>query len=284
MYIGRNTDGTLSRALMRFPSLNLTGISADQITNAYVELKDLMCQDDEPMIIECRQYLNTAPSWSEAQTVTWTSVGTNYYGAVLDSHEVLYGQENAPDSGSIHRYRFDLTSLARDWANGTQSAAKRIVLKATDTFEGQTGSNIQYWKKTFASYNRSANKPLFSLEYEPTISIIESEVSVVEFNSVALSVVVPDDCPISWQSIDENVATVDEYGMITGLNAGKAIITATIEQSDNTAVTDSCIVYVRIADGVYIIENYMAEYSLYTNTISINVFLNYKTIEIFVNL
>ena len=264
LYIGRNADGTLSRALMRFPTLNLTGISASQITNAYVELRDLMCQGDEPMIIECRPYLNSAPSWSEAQTVTWNSVGTNYYGAVFDSHEVLYGQGNAPDSGSIHRYRFDLTSLVRNWANGTQSAAKGIVLKATDTFEAQTGSNIQYWKKTFASYNRSANKPIFTLEYNPVLSIVQETVSVSENETVSLTASGTTGMNIIWEVNDEEFATVDSNGVVTGIKAGVTTIEASIRTDEGDIIdSDTCTVYVIIENGVYYIQNNNSDYYLH---------------------
>lgn len=265
LYIGRNADGTLSRALMRFPTLDISGIHQSHITSASIELKDLMCQDDEPMIIECRPYLNTAPSWSEAQTVTWSSVGTNYYGAVLDSHEVLYGHGNATNSGSIHRYSFDLTQLAREWAKGTQSAAKGIVLKATDSFEAQTGDSIQCWKKTFASYNRAANKPTFSLTYEPLISISMTEASVVEGNTLSLTASGVLDATFTWESVDESIATVDSNGLVTGVKAGRTIIVVSTTRNGETT-SDECDLYVTVANGVYYIKNMNSNYYLHVET------------------
>lgn len=46
------------------------------------------------------------------------------------------------------------------------------------------------------------------------------------------------DTSLSWQSSDENVATVDENGVITGVEAGQCIITAT--SRDGTNKSDRC--------------------------------------------
>ena len=254
LYVGRSTDGSLNRVLMRFPNLSLTGITASQITDANVEIRDIMCQSDEDMVIECRPYLSTAPSWSESQTVTWNSVGSSFYGSIIDSHEVSYGQGNATGSGSSHRYRFDITSLACNWAAGTQSPAKGIVFKATNTFENQTGDNIQHWKKTFASYNRSSNKPSLSMSYIPGISINASESSVVDGNSITLTATTNSNSPISWTSSHQGIAIVDSNGVVSGIKAGSAVITASVTENGVT-ISDTCTVYVTIENGVYYIKN-----------------------------
>ena len=263
LYVGRSTDGSLNRVLMRFPNLSLDGISASQIVSANVEMRDLLCQDNEDMIISCHTCLISAPSWSESATISWLGMGDAFYSSsALDSHEVSYGQGNATGSGSSHRYRFDITSLACEWANGTQSPAKGIVFKATDSFEAQTGDNIQYWKKTFASYNRASNKPSLSITY----LTIPEEVSVVIGNTVSLTLGIANYTSITWSSEDETVATVDNQGVITGVRAGKTVIDITITANGNT-IYFSCIVYVRIEDGVYNIENFDSEYFLNASTI-----------------
>lgn len=161
LYVGRHPAGSLSRVLMRFPNLSLSGISANQITAATVEIRDLMCQGDEDITVECRIYNSASPAWSESGTTTWSSVGTSYAGTLLDSHVISYGQGNA---GS-HRYSFNILTAARAWANGTQSPSKGLVFKANSTFENQTGDAIKTWYKTFAAYNRSAYRPSLSIEY-----------------------------------------------------------------------------------------------------------------------
>lgn len=113
--VGRNADGKLSRALMRFPGLSLTGIAAQSITAASVEIRDLMCQDDEDFTIDCHIYSISAPIWSEAGSTSWSGVGNAYLGAKLDSHLVSYGKGNA----GAHRYSFNIITAARAWAYGT---------------------------------------------------------------------------------------------------------------------------------------------------------------------
>ena len=49
------------------------------------------------------------------------------------------------------------------------------------------------------------------------------------------------DTSLSWSSSDEAVATVDENGLVTGISAGKAVITAT---SNETGVTNECVITV----------------------------------------
>lgn len=164
LYIGRQPAGSLSRVLMRFPTLSLSGIGANQITAASVEIRDLMCQGDEDITIECRIYKNTAPAWSESGTTTWASVGETSIGDLLDSHLVSYGNGNV--SGSNQRYSFNILNAAKAWASGTQSPAKGLVFKAQAAFENQTGSDIKCWYKTFSSYNRPEDyKPSLSITY-----------------------------------------------------------------------------------------------------------------------
>ena len=164
LYVGRHPAGSLSRVLMRFPNLSLNGvISADQIISASVELRDLMCQGDEDITVECYMYDRMAPTWTESGTTTWTSVGSSYIGAFLDSNVISFGEGNV--EGQRHRYAFDITVATRSWASGTNAPYKGLVFKANSTFENQTGDAIKTWYKTFSSYNRAE-------DYRPSLSII----------------------------------------------------------------------------------------------------------------
>lgn len=166
LYIGRHPAGSLSRVLMRFPKLSLSGIYATQISSASVEIRDLMCQGSENFTIECCTYNKSAPAWSESGTTSWSSVGSSYLGDVLDSHLISYGRGNV--SGDSQRYSFNILNAARAWADGTQSPAKGLVFKADSAFENQTGDAIKTWYKTFSSYNRAENyKPSLSIVYTP---------------------------------------------------------------------------------------------------------------------
>lgn len=163
LYVGRHETAGLIRTLMRFPNLSLSGISSSQITAATVELRDLMCQSDENMTVDCHIYEKTAPGWSELGTTTWANTGSSYVGALLDSHLISYGQGNV--SGSNQRYSFNILNAAKAWADGTQSPQRALVFKASSAFESQTGSDVKTWYKTFASYNRSSNRPSLSISY-----------------------------------------------------------------------------------------------------------------------
>lgn len=165
LHIGRHSDGSLSRVLMRFPNLDIVPF-APMIVSANVEIRDIICQDDEDITVSCYAYKESAPSWSESSTTTWSSVGSNYIGTYQDLNVISYGNGNV----SAHRYAFDITNVAKEWADGFASPEKGIVFMASSSFEAQTGSNIRYWYKTFASYNRSSNKPSLTIEYR-TIAV-----------------------------------------------------------------------------------------------------------------
>lgn len=162
--VGRHPAGSLSRTLMRFPNLQMPVEFGPLVLSAQVELRDLMCQANENITVHCYQYNESSPAWSESGTTTWSSVGSSYYStnASLDSKLITYGNGDVEP----HRYSFDITALARRWADGVASPSKGIVLAASPDFEAQTGTAIKNWVKTFASYNRSANKPSLTIDYD----------------------------------------------------------------------------------------------------------------------
>ncbi|MCR4682820.1 MAG: hypothetical protein K5647_05740 [Clostridiales bacterium] len=157
----RETYG-ISRILMRFPFLEIPVKFAPLILSAQVEIRDIMCQGDEDITIYCYSYSEDSPTWSETGTVNWNYVGNSYIGTYLDSRLVSYGEGNV----SAQRYGFNITSLAKQWADGLKSPAKGIVFKAPYSFEEQTGDEINYWYKTFSSYNRTVYMPSLTIKYE----------------------------------------------------------------------------------------------------------------------
>lgn len=259
LYVGRHPAGSLSRVLMRFPNLSLNGISANQITAATVELRDLMCQGDEDITVECRIYNNSSPSWSEGGTTTWSSVGTSYVGTLLDSHVISYGQGNVGN----HRYSFNILTAAKAWANGTQSPAKGLVFKANSTFENQTGDAIKTWYKTFAAYNRSSYRPSFSLTFRGLVDVSVNETYLLVGGTKQVNCSTnPSGLSVSWTSNNSSVATVNNTGLVTGISEGTAKITATYTDSSTGAVSsDYVYIYVKDSLGItdrklYYIMNY----------------------------
>ncbi len=251
LYVGRHTSGYLSRALMRFPNLSLNGILASRITAASVELRDLMCQDDEDITIDCHIYNKNSPAWSESGTTTWSSVGSSYLGTLLDSHLVSYGRGNA---GS-QRYSFNILTAAKAWANGTQSPAKGLVFKASSSFENQTGTSAKKWYKTFASYNRSSYKPSLSITYQGTVNIWVNETHLPVGGTKQVSCSTdPSGLSVTWSTNDSSVATVSSTGLVTGISEGTVRITATYTDTA-TGTTASDIVFLHVKDSVGITNN-----------------------------
>lgn len=161
LQVGRMDSNSIARTLMRFPNLSMPVTFAPMILSAQVEIRDVMCQDDEDFDVLCAVYEESYPAWNNSSSPTWSNtVQSRTFNTVLDSHTISYGLGNV----SAHRYSFDITALARKWADGTNSPGKGIIFKATDAFESST--NAQYWNKTFASYNKSTYKPSLTIEYE----------------------------------------------------------------------------------------------------------------------
>ena len=251
LYVGRHLAGSLSRTLMRFPNLSLSGISANQITAASVEIRDLMCQGDEDITIDCCIYNNSSPAWTESGTTTWSSVGTSYVGTVLDSMLVSYGHGNV----SAHRYGFNILNLAKAWANGTQSPSKGIVFKAQPAFENQTGSNIKTWYKTFSSYNRSTKQPSLSITYNVIVTVnVDTTYLLVDGTKQINCTTSPSDLTVAWSSNNSSVATVNSTGLVTGVSEGTVRITATYTDSA-TGNTSSDYVYLYVKDSLGIKDN-----------------------------
>ena len=226
LYVGRHPAGSLSRALMKFPNLKLDFLPTN-ITAASIEIRDLMCQGNEDIDVECCVYKEFAPEWAETTTTTWNDVYGNYLGDILDTHTISYGNGNV----SAHRYSYNITKLAKQWASGIQNPSHGVVFKASDSFENQTGSSIKTWYKTFASYNRANYKPSLSITYN-TIRLIVGKSKDISSAAAGLS-------GVTWSSNNTSVATVNN-GIVTGISKGTTTISFT-----SGSTTTNCTVQVR---------------------------------------
>lgn len=156
LMVGLRSENGISRILMRFPTLSLSGIpSADCITSAFVELRDLMCES-EALTVSCHPF--TGSAWKES-TASWLNVSPNSYGAALSSHSISYA--NGKKQASAHRYSFDITAAVQGWKNGNYSQNKGLLFKAAGSVE----SGGTYIHKTIASYNRAAYRPSLTVNY-----------------------------------------------------------------------------------------------------------------------
>ena len=256
--VGKRATYGISRILMRFPALSLSAIdSASQITSATVELRDLMCEDDA-LTVYAHTY--TGNVWSES-TANWSNTGsTNYASASLSSRTISYANgtsASARGTSQPHRYAFDITSAVKGWKNGTYSATRGIVFKASSSIENGS-TNIS---KTICSYNRSSEyRPSLTVTYNnptpmPDIQLQQETVALSVGSTTQLtSNMSTTGYTVTWSSNNTYIATVSG-GKVTGVNPGTAIITVTYKNSSGVTKTDTCTVYVKLADGVYYIKN-----------------------------
>ena len=157
LYLG-TSDNYKYRIMMRFPNLEMPVVFPEMIVSASVEFRDLMCQGVH-VDMECRYFSGSATAWSESTTTTWSSVNPDYYGALLDTQTIFYGNGN--EGSDLHRYSFDITEAAKAWAKGTHSPQRGFVFKAADESFSSTEDKLKY----FGSYNRSDYRTSFTLRY-----------------------------------------------------------------------------------------------------------------------
>ena len=89
-----------------------------------------------------------------------------------------------------------------------------------------------------------------------SVILDESELTIEKnFTEQLAATVAPDDADdlgLIWTSDNEEVATVDENGLVTAVGEGTATITATA--NDGSGVSASCVVTVTFIDGIADIE------------------------------
>ncbi len=159
LYVGKRNTYGISRTLMKFPGLNLGAISsANNITSAYVEIRDMMCETTSMTVYG---YIFDGNSWSES-TANWSNVDPNSWTEMPSAYaEVCYS--NGASKNPAHRYSINITQAVKSWKTGFYDQAKGIMLRASDDVE--YGSALY---KTFASYNRASNKPSLKVNYNST--------------------------------------------------------------------------------------------------------------------
>lgn len=142
---------------MKFPELYLSGIpSANSIISAYVEIRDLMCESTNMTLYGC---IFAGNDWTESGA-SWSNVNANSYTEMPNAYaDICYS--NGASLSPSHRYSINITQAVKSWKTGFYSQAKGIILKADDSVE--YGGSALY--KTFASYDRSSNRPSLVVNY-----------------------------------------------------------------------------------------------------------------------
>ena len=260
--IGLNAKG-ISRTIMKFPGMNFSTLNGVTVESAVVTIRDLMCESEE-MTITCYPFTGSAWTESDAQ---WANL-TQSWGAALDYNVVSYA--NGVQQETAHRYSFDITALAQQWVDETADEDLGIIFRSPDAVENGT----EYFYKTFATSERASYKPTFEITYRDAFSLNYDSVDVSKGGSVNLIVtsILEITGEITWESSDPGVATVSGSGVVTALNAGETIITASGVDVDGNPRFDTCTVYVKIPDGTYCIANASSGFCLanYDSTVNSN--------------
>jgi hypothetical protein len=252
--IGKNAKG-ISRTIMKFPGINFTTLNGVTVISAVATLRDLMCESEE-MTITC--YPFTGGAWTE-DNAQWANL-TQSWGEALDYNVVSYA--NGRQQATAHRYSFDITELAQKWMDGTADYNLGIIFRSPDTVENGT----DYFYKTFATSERASYKPTFTITYRDVAVIDQQNVNLPKGNSVTLSVssVLGITGVVTWRSTNENIATVNTNGVVTGAKVGQTTIIATVFDRDGNEHNPECKVYVTLADGMYYIKNAASNLCLQT--------------------
>ena len=264
------TDWGACRTLLKlngfsFSSYGITDVS--QIKSAYIEIRDLMCQNIQAPIA-CAQFGGNV--WSEGDTKTWNALNAgSSSGTPLDIYIPSKPNETRKvynvigDGGESIRsaqgygkqwYAWNLTGRVKNWLEYPDNLKKGLVFKmATNMLE----ESSQYAKcmKTFSSMQGNADyKPYFVINYNKktnvqaiTLSSKNLTLNADGNNTYSLTAnILPYNSTnkaVTWSSSDPKVAKVDKSGKITGLKRGVAVIKC---KSNDTGVEENC--YIEVDD------------------------------------
>lgn len=177
--------------------------------------------------------LTSNSTWSETG-VTWNNVGTY---AASAATVTLTGNRFAA---------FDITDLAQNWKQNVYNANCGFVLISTTE---TTGNNAL----CSSEYTTTDWRPYVVATYQyssETLSVGEGSTLTLTPPNVSGT--------ITWASSNTAIATVNSSGVVTGVKAGYAEITASV----NGSVEKTYKLYVTLADGVYYLQNALSGYYL----------------------
>ncbi len=164
---------------------------------------------------------------------------------------------------------FDITNLVKKWRTGSSAHFGFILINPDETNSAN--------KKVPCSseYSYTDRRPYVVMTYTLTSTISSTVDNVPEGSTLNLSVA--SDMAVKsvvWSSSNTSVATVTPSGTLTaiatGIKAGNVIISATVTFNDNSKLTLQKVLYTRILNGVYRIQNKKSNYYLHVEKKAMN--------------
>ena len=165
-------------------------------------------------------------SYAQAYDAVRITVRDNQYTsfvALTDEDEnaiCAVGSDNDPTAapGSIRRILFDLTKKYEDLSE----LPDHLALFVFDYATNETAYYINLNEQEFAQ-DRKVEVSTDKLDLPVSVSG-QVEASVTPWGK---------NCRVVWSSADNSIATVDDYGVITGVGIGSTVITAAAEDDPN---------------------------------------------------
>lgn len=176
---------------------------------------------------------------------------TKYFAMAYETSGDVGGQRTVLYKCSASRPSLSSATLEDGTEVQTESVTIKAIARADSVVLGGEERNLI---QATLKQGQTGYSTFFDAPYVPAGVVVTPSVTlpgsaeVTEGEEIQLAAVtVPAGAEITWASSAEGKATVDEYGVVSGVAAGSANITASIEV-DNVTYSDTCAVTVNAAE------------------------------------
>ena len=254
------SDWGTCRTLLKLKDKNILKnhrlLATGQLNSAYIEMRDLMCQEDS-VPVYCSQF--TGKSWSESNEYTWNAINAGSTGTSAGMQEVSYANGKAKSSNNpstdtlSHWFKWNIGTIVKNWISNSSYIEKGVEFYALSMLE--SSSVYAKYMKTFGSVQANAKyKPFVYIEFQPlnefSVAIKSSDGS--KPNKIKVGTTKDLDVSISNSSIsytqawssNTSVATITQSGVVTGKKQGKTTITLTVTSNQGYSRKASITAYI----------------------------------------
>ena len=176
---------------------------------------------------------------------------TKYFAMAYETSGDIGGQRTIFYKCSASRPSAGSATLEDGTEVQTQSVTIKAIARADSVNIGGEDRNMiqATLQKGQPGYDTFFEAPYTPANVVVTPSVtLQGSAEVTEGEEIQLvAQTVPAGAEVTWESSAEGKATVDEYGVVSGVEAGSANITASIEV-DNVTYSDTCAVTVNAAE------------------------------------